>query len=148
MDGQLAHLLASVYLFAQTSAEDLSALTALAEAKQYSPGDYMYRAGDRADALYVVVLGTIDIVAPGKSVPVVSIGSGQLIGELAFFARGERLGSAVARETTRTHRIAYEALARLLAERSALERLVYRNACGFMARHLQQMAQELDRRYL
>jgi hypothetical protein len=51
MDGQLAHLLASVYLFAQTSAEDLSALAALAEAKEYSPGDHVFRTGDQADAL-------------------------------------------------------------------------------------------------
>ena len=150
MNKELPHqdLLAKTYLFAECSPDDLRALAAVAEAKAYKSGDHVYRSGEPADALYALVIGTVDIVAPGKTVPIMTVGSGQLLGELAFFTPGPRAASAVARESTRVQRVAFDALGGLLAARPALERTMYRNACRFMGKHLRQMSQELNHRYL
>ena len=141
-------LLNSFYLFAGVTSKDLVALDAIAERKAYIAGDLIYSEGDVADALFIVEMGTVDIVPKGKEIVFTSIGSGQGFGELALFERGTRPASASARERTYLVRIPYERLSKLLAERPELALLVYRNACAFFAKHFRAIALDMNRRYL
>jgi CRP-like cAMP-binding protein len=92
-------------------------------------------------------MGTVDIIVKGKQTPVVTMGSGQTLGELAFFQPGKRFATASARERTQVTRIPFEKLSELLASRPALALLFYRNACTFLAKHVRELALERDRRY-
>jgi len=141
-------LLKNFYLFAGVTSNDLDALDAIAERKIYIAGDLVYSEGDVADALFFIEMGAVDIVAKGKEIVFATIHSGQGFGELAFFERGIRPASATARERTYLVRIPYERLSKLLTERAELALLVYRNACGFFAKHFRMMAIDLNRRYL
>ena len=141
-------LLKSFYLFNGVTSNDLQALEAIVERKVYIAGDHVYDEGDVADALFLIEMGTVDIVPRGKEMVFATIGSGQGFGELAFFERGTRPASATARERTYLVRIPYERLSKLLAERPELALLVYRNACAFFAKHFRMMALDLNRRYL
>jgi CRP-like cAMP-binding protein len=141
-------LLKNFYLFAGVAPNDLHALGAIAERKAYMAGDLVYSEGDVADALFIVEMGTVDVVPKGKEIVFATIGSGQGFGELAFFERGTRPASASARERTYLVRIPYERLSKVLAERPELALLVYRNACAFFAKHFRTMALDLNRRYL
>jgi CRP-like cAMP-binding protein len=126
----------------------LHALGAIAERKTYIAGDLVYSEGDVADALFIVEMGTVDVVSKGKEIVFATIGSGQRFGELAFFERGTRPASASARERTYLVRIPYERLSKVLTERPELALLVYRNACAFFAKNFRTMALDMNRRYL
>ncbi len=146
MDQQ--ELLKNFYLFTGVTSQDLQALEAIVERKGYIAGDPVYSEGDVADALFLIEMGTVDIVPKGKEIVFATIGSGQGFGELAFFERGNRPASASARERTYLVRMPYERLSKVLAERPELALRVYRNACAFFAKHFRTMALDLNRRYL
>jgi CRP-like cAMP-binding protein len=141
-------LLKNFYLFTGVTSNDLQALEAIVERKDYIAGDLVYSEGDAADALFLIGMGAVDIVPKGKEMVFATIGSGQGFGELAFFEHGTRPASASARERTYLVRIPYERLSKVLAERPELALLVYRNACAFFAKHFRTMALDLNRRYL
>ena len=141
-------LLKNFYLFTGVTPNDLHALDEIVERKGYMGGDLVYSEGEVADALFLIEMGTVDVVPKGKEVVFATIGSGQGFGELAFFERGKRPASAYTRERTYLLRIPFERFSKLLAERPELALLVYRNACAFFAKHFRTMALDMNRRYL
>jgi CRP/FNR family transcriptional regulator len=145
MDGQ--KLLKGIYLFGDATDADLTSLFEIATPRKYRQGELVFNEGDEADAMFVVEMGTVDMVPTGKELAVVTIGSGQALGEVAFFRRGKRPGSARARETSTLMRIPFDRLEQLLVERPAFALSFYRNACGFLAKHLRTLITEVDRRY-
>jgi CRP-like cAMP-binding protein len=146
MDHQ--ELLKNFYLFTDATANDLRALEVIAEPRVCIAGDLVYSEGQSADALFLIEMGTVDIMPRGKETVFVTMGSGQGFGELSFFERGPRPAAAYTREPTHLLRIPYERLSQVLAERPALALLVYRNACTFFAKHIRRMALTLNHRYL
>ena len=140
-------LLKRIYLFADGTNDDLSRLSAIAEEKKFRQGELVFNEGDEADAVYIVDMGTVDMVPSGKEMAVVTIGSGQALGEVAFFRRGQRRGSARAKEASNVLRIPFDRLEKLLADRPAFAMTFYRNACTFLAKHLRTLISDADRRY-
>lgn len=141
-------LIKKFYLFAGATPSDVQALAGIVERKTYIAGDLVHSEGDVADAMYLVEMGSVDMVPKGKETVFGTIGGGQGFGELSFFEPGPRPASATTRERTYLLRIPYERLAKVLAERPALALLVYRNACAFFAKHFRMMALSLNHRYL
>ena len=141
-------LLKKFYLFTDVTSNDLQALEAIVERRFCMAGDLIYSEGEVADALFLVEMGTVDIVGKGKEIVFATIGSGHGFGELAFFERGTRPASASARERTHILQIPYERLSKVLSERPGFALIVYRNACSFFAKHFRALALDLDRRYL
>jgi CRP-like cAMP-binding protein len=140
-------VLKRIYLFRDGTNEDLAALAKIAVPRKYLQGEFVFNEGDEADAIFVVEIGTVDIVPTGKELAVVSIGSGQALGEVAFFRRGQRPGSARAREMSSICRIPFVDLERLLLERPGFAMSFYRNACEFLATHLRILLTNVNRRY-
>jgi len=136
------------YLFTDATVNDLRVLEAITEPRICIAGDLVYSEGEVADALFLIEMGTVDIMPRGKETVFSTMGSGQGFGELSFFERGPRPAAAYAREPTRLLRISYERLSQVLAERPELALLVYRNACIFFAKHIRRMALSLNNRYL
>jgi CRP-like cAMP-binding protein len=140
-------LLKGIYLFQDATSDDLASLAGIAARREYLQGDLVFNEGDEADAMFVVEMGTVDLVPGGKDLAVITVGTGQSFGEVAFFKRGKRPGSARTREVSRILRIPFDRLETLLAGRPAFAMGFYRNACGFLAKHLQALAVDLNRRY-
>ena len=145
MDGQ--RLLNRIYLFEDATDADIASLIEIATPRKYRQGEFVFNEGDEADAMFVVEMGTVDMVPTGKELAIVTIGSGQAFGEVAFFRRGKRPGSARAREASTVLRIPFDRLEQLLVERPAFALSFYRNACGFLAKHLRTLIKDGDRRY-
>jgi CRP-like cAMP-binding protein len=141
-------LLTGFYLFTDATANDVRALEAIGEPRVCIAGDLVYSEGQVADALFLIEMGTVDIMPMGKETVFATMGSGQGFGELSFFERGPRPAAAYAREPAHLLRIPYERLSQVLAERPALAILVYRNACTFFAKHIRRMALTMNHRYL
>ena len=146
----MAHeeLLKNFYLFTDATINDVHALEAICEPRVCIADDMIYHEGEIADALFLIEMGTVDIMPLGKERVFAEMGSGQGFGELAFFERGPRPAAAYAREAAHLLRIPYAKLSQVLAERPELALLVYRNACAFFAKHMRRMALTLDHQYL
>lgn len=142
-----AKLLENIYLFRGATRDDLVALAAIAESKNFLPGDFVYRSGNPADAMFYIEMGTVEIVKPGTQSVFATLGTGQTVGEVSFFERGDRVAVAVTRERTRVLRIPFDRLSTLLTERPGLALMVYRNGSAFLAKHVRQLGLELNHRY-
>ena len=142
-----ADLIRNNYLFRGITADDLSALSRIVEDTVLSQGQTIYDVDQVSDAIFIIEMGTVDIVVKGKQAPVVTMGSGQTVGELAFFQPGKRFATATVRERTHVMRIAFDKLAELLNDRPSLALIFYRNACTFLAKHVRELAADRDRRY-
>ena len=140
-------LLKGIYLFRDASDDDLAGLEKIAARREYIQGDSVFNEGDEADAMFVVEMGTVDIVPRGKELAVITVGTGQAFGEVAFFNRGKRVGSARTREVSRILRIPFDRLESLLAGSPDFAMGFHRNACGFLSKHLRTLAVDLNRRY-
>ena len=140
-------LLRGIYLFKDANEEDLASLAGITAPRSYLQGEMVFNEGDEADAIFVVEIGTVDIVPAGKELAVATVGANQAFGELAFFSRGKRPASARAREKSSLCRIPFDRLERLLDERPALALGFNRNACAFLAKLVGGLVGDLNRRY-
>lgn len=140
-------LIKNTYLFRGMIADDLSALSAITEQAVLLPDQLVYDVDQISDAVFIIEMGTVDIVVKGKQAPVAIMGSGQTLGELAFFQPGKRFATATARERTQLVRIPFDKLGQLLSDRPTFGLIFYRNASMFLAKHVRELALELDHRY-
>jgi len=140
-------LLKGIYLFRDATKDDLACLAEIATSRTYLQGEYIFNEGDEADAMFVVEMATVDIVLAGKELPIVTIGSGQSFGEMAFFSRGKRPACARAREKSSILRLPFDRLEPLFASRPNLAITFYRNGCAYLAGHVRTLLNDLDRRY-
>jgi CRP-like cAMP-binding protein len=143
-----AERLKNIYLFRGANPDDLVALGAITEPKDFPPGDFVYRAGDPADAMFYIEMGTVEILKPGTQSVFATLGSGQTVGEVSFFDGGKRPAVAVTHERTLVLRIPFDRLSTLLNERPGFALVVYRNGSAFLAKHMRQLALEINHRYL
>ena len=70
---------------------------------QLSPGDFLFREGDNADKMYVLLEGEIDIFLGDFVFETASPGS--LLGEMALIDDGLRTANAVAKKASRLAKI-------------------------------------------
>jgi len=140
-------LLAKNPLFRDLTKEEIAAIDAISEPHEVVGGDTLFHAGAKADMLYVVLLGTLEMKAPGHEHRLARFGTGQIVGVGAFVEGGEYPSNVTAVEVTRLLRIPCAALRKLFAAEPAIELKFYRNAARDFAHHVKQMAVELDRPY-
>ncbi len=84
-------LLKNFYLFTDATANDLRALEAIGEPRVCIAGDLVYNAGQVADALFLIEMGTVDIMPMGKrrSSPRWGVGRGSASWPFSNVARGQ-----------------------------------------------------------
>jgi CRP-like cAMP-binding protein len=93
--------------FAQLGFSALQIVAIGSEAKQLDDGDVLFRAGDAADAGYVIQHGSLKLLPPdaeGSDAGTI-FGPGVLIGEIALLTETIRPVTAIAREPTTVMRI-------------------------------------------
>lgn len=81
---------------------------------EIAAGEYLFRAGDLADAMYFVRAGQLEVLI--DDVVVTRLGAGDVIGELALLTGGTRSASVRARRDSHLERLTRDAFARLTAE--------------------------------
>jgi len=136
------------HLFRDAAEDDLAALAAIAEPEFFANGEQVFDGARPADALILITMGTVDLTNEAKEIVFITVGSGQMLGEAAFFKRGPRQVSAVAREPTRALCIPFAKLDTLLEARPSLALTFYRNVAREFAHHLGRLAADRDHRYL
>jgi ATP-binding cassette subfamily B protein len=97
--GKLESFLRNIPLFHDLEQESLSALAKGASVLSYPLGETVIREGDTADALYVIVKGSIRAVSapdradPNREVSLTKLGPGDHFGEVGLIERGPRIAT-------------------------------------------------------
>jgi len=93
--------------FAQLGFSALQIVAIGSETKQLENGEVLFRAGETADAGYVIQQGSLKLTRHDakRSDPSVTLGPGVLVGELALLTETVRPATAVAAEPTTVIRI-------------------------------------------
>ena len=65
------------------------------DAKSFTPGQYVFKAGDRGDTMYVVIEGKLEILVESTTVEIA--GPGSIIGEMALIDDSPRSATVVAK---------------------------------------------------
>lgn len=89
-----AGLLMRVPAFQNISRKNAEAIALKARRRKLARGELLIRAGEKADTLYIVLRGRFTVTNQGN--PIADIPAGEPVGELAFFAGGERTADVVA----------------------------------------------------
>jgi CRP-like cAMP-binding protein len=86
-------MLAEIPLFAGLSRRHLGKITSVASTKRYAPGGTLVRAGNAADAFFVILDGSARVEVPGRAVV---LAAGDFFGEMALLDGEPRSASVVA----------------------------------------------------
>ncbi len=109
-------------------------------ARRVAAGETVFRHGEAADAVYLVVSGSIRIQAPRMGASAgpryASLAPGTMFGEAALLDGGGRTADAVADVDTELLRLDQAALEALAREHPALGSRLYRNLAAYLARRL------------
>jgi len=111
----VAQSLGEVPIFSSLSPGQLDRLAETSSAHRLHAGDWLFHQGDPGDSLYVVVAGSIDLVAE-QAAPVVvhTLGKGESIGEMALLTGEPRFLGARAHRDAELVRIGRDDFDRLL----------------------------------
>ena len=90
-----ANVLAGVPLFAELNRRHLNKVAAIGRIRRFHEGSAIVRAGERGDALFVILDGEVSVRRPGLSE--LSLGSGSFFGEMALLDSAARSASVIAK---------------------------------------------------
>jgi CRP-like cAMP-binding protein len=115
-------LLQSVDAFESATSEQLSLVAAIANERMHEPGDSLYHEGDPADAMYVVVHGSVKLERNGETIG--KLGQAEAFGTWSLFEQEPRLTSATVLEPTQLLRIDRYEFLDVLADHVDLTRAI------------------------
>lgn len=99
-------------------------------------GEVLFRAGDAADALYLVATGEVAVLmelAPGERTEVRRLGVGQLLGEMALYRSEARIATVEAVTDAALWRLTAPRLRLMETERPALALALHRQAAALLS---------------
>ena len=113
-----ADLLRKVPMFSKLEPSKLKLLAFTSQSLAFDNAEVLFRAGESADAAYVIVEGEVEIVSETESGEFVAgvLGKNELVGELGVLTNSPRSATIRARGPAVALRISDEMFLRLLAE--------------------------------
>ena len=124
-------------LLRDLSPRHAEAVLRLLQPRRLAAGEWLFREGDPADAVYLLTNGSITVAARGGT-RYASFSPGTMLGELAVLDGGDRSADAVADVAAEVQVLPCGALAQLTQEDPALAALLYRQIAGHLANRLRQ----------
>jgi len=115
---QEVEMLRNIPLFANIEASKLKLIAFTAERLTYQPEDVLFNQGDMGDAAYIIMEGEVDILVNGPSGPfrVATLGSNEIVGEIAILCDEPRNASVKANTELTTLCINRDLFFRLVCE--------------------------------
>lgn len=131
-------LLRAVDVFADVPTEALAAVAAIGTELDLAAGTTLYRAGDDADALYIVIEGAVTL--GGSHGVVTKAGPEEAFGTWSLFDVEQRLAEAVAESSCRLLRVGRDDFVEVLADNVEVTRGVLRG----LSRRLRTLASRVS----
>lgn len=123
----IMNLLRGLSIFAGLGEGELRKVARLFVQRLYRPGETIFARSDSGDEAYVVMRGQIEIHLEDKSLPIATVGSGQILGELAFLDGSPRVATAIANQAAILLAIKRDAFNDLVQREPRLGMVVLRN---------------------
>jgi len=126
---ELIQLLSRVDLLRHLPPEGIEALLPCVRIRHVEAGEVLFRAGDPADALYIVAKGAVEVLAESHEAhrrPLATLGEGHAFGEMSLLTGTKRTATIRAVGKTRLLEISKQDFDRLLAADHQLARAVHR----------------------
>jgi CRP/FNR family cyclic AMP-dependent transcriptional regulator len=145
MRSDIAALLAGTELFADVGDEAHESLARAAIVRRFGKGEIIFHQGDVGDAMYVVAAGAVKIFVTsedGDEMLLITLGPGDVFGELALLDGGPRSASTEALEPTELVAITRRTVLALLPRHPRLGDSLFR-ALGAVVRRLTEQASDL-----
>ena len=111
---KIVEVLARSAVFENVAAGDLKVLAMMFERRELTGGEILCRAGERADSVFAVSSGEIEVYLPGSATPVTRKGPGDVIGEYGMFLSAGRSATLRASGPTSVLTLDYEHFKRFL----------------------------------
>lgn len=107
--------LSAVDIFAPLSPEEMGLLATAAASHVFAPGEYVIRAGESGDSMFVVHRGSVKVQVNdnGTARSVAVLQEGDFFGEMALFTGEPRTANIVAAEETEVLEIGHDAMKHL-----------------------------------
>ena len=102
IDAETAAFLESVPLLEGMPDADLAELARVMRRQELAPGEVLWREGDEAKGVLLVVAGRVSVSVPlpgDRQVEVTSLGPGEILGEVALIDGGKHSATAMVAET-------------------------------------------------
>ena len=129
--------LESVYLFQEVGEQSLREVARVASDEQYSQGTHLFRAGDPADHLYILVRGSVRLSVTRRGLLSYVVGNfGDVIGWSAMAGSGVYTSSAECLVPVTVMKIEGEALDRILTADPASGLAFYRRLAKLIGKRL------------
>jgi CPA2 family monovalent cation:H+ antiporter-2 len=90
---QAQALVSSFPIFSELDQEQLQELLLLFHPRSASPGERLIRKGDRADSMFFISSGAVEVLAAGQKI---RLGPGDFFGEMALLSRSRRTADVTA----------------------------------------------------
>jgi len=122
-----AKLLNEVEIFRDVESATLQAVAEAVEQRSIEPGEYLFREGDAADFMFVVVTGTLEVqkaAAHGADVPLRKMGEGEAGGLTSMAVPKERSASLKAEERVEVFLVPRDRFLNLMVDHPDLSRAV------------------------
>lgn len=132
----IINLLRGLPIFEGLGDGELRKMARLFTQKLYQAGEKIFDKGDSGKEAYVVMRGAVDIVLNENSKPIATIGSGQILGELAFLDGAARGAIAVAHHASILLIIQRSAFNMLAQQEPQLGMVVMRNIARELSNRL------------
>jgi CRP/FNR family transcriptional regulator, cyclic AMP receptor protein len=117
-------------LFKGVADEDLQTIAPMLRQRRYRAGETIFHEGDPGDAMHVIASGRAKISIEsldGEEAILVTLGPGDVFGELVLLDGAPRSATAIAVEPTVTYTLPQPAFGPLIAENDAFRSAVMRN---------------------
>ena len=131
--------LSKAQLFAGLAQDELERIAALGHQRVYHQGDTILREGEAGRELFIVSRGTVQVAleTPEAPTPLINLGVGQIIGEMAMVDRGARSATVTAlSDETTLQVIAHDAFLELCEKDNHIGFVVMRNLATEMSLRL------------
>lgn len=138
--------LKNIYLFQSFTEAELDSIAAISEPETFSAGDEIFDQGEAAEAMYLVEMGSLKVIAHGSEddTDLTMIASGMHFGEIPFLDNQSRSATIEAIERCELIKIPYEKLKKALSENPEMASKFYHETAVFLASRLRQMTNDLS----
>ncbi len=132
----VAEMLMQMSLFEGLNLEQVKRLASLCAFKNYEPNATIYREGEAADSMYIVLEGNVTINFPNMEDEVGHVSVGECLSEVSLLTGSNHFATATANGPLKLAVLSYEELALLVRRRPDIGVQIYKNLAVGLCRKL------------
>lgn len=136
----LADALDQLPLFSGLRAEQANRVASACQIAEHQPGEHLFDEGAGADAMYILLQGSVNIQRGAPAHELARRGPGEVVGELALMLEEPHSATATAANAVTSARLSREQLEVLSRQRPDIAVLIYKNLSIGLGRKLWHMS--------